>query len=214
MVEHPQRIQAFHLRNTALLPVKPPEIHPFFFIGMVRIFKIGGKECRIRNFKRHRLFPGYILPQFLCHSLIHFLMRADSVCRMHIQCNSHTTLMQAVHKSLRIREKLPVPCIACPAGSIFGIDIYQMPVHINDCNCKRDSLFIETVHQLQITRFGIFIVTAPPVPQCEPGQHGGFTAKIIKILQTFQIVQPVTPEINILNSFFAGCNPSFLGKNK
>ena len=53
---------------------------------------------------------------------------------------------------------------------------------------------------------------------CELG-HGlvsteGFTAKIIKILQTFQIVQPVTPEINILNSFFAGCNPSFLGKNK
>ena len=214
MVQHPQRIQSFHFGDAALLPVKPPEIHTLFLIGMMGILEISRKKCRIRYFKGNRFFPGNILSQLSGHSLIHFLMSPDTIRRMHIQRNPHSSLMEVIHKPFRIREKFFIPCIAGPAGAIFRIDIHQMPVHIDNGNGKRNPFLIKTVHQLQIAFLGIFIITAPPVAQSIPGKHGCLAAKIIKILQTFQKVQAISPEINILYPLFPGTYPAFLGQDQ
>ena len=105
----------------------------------------------------------------------------DAVRRMHVQRDFHAPRVKLIHEPLRIREEIRIPGIARPARSVFGIDMNQMPVHIHHCHGKGDPFLIKPVHQLQIALFGIFIITAPPVPQRITGKHGRFAAQMIKI---------------------------------
>ena len=210
MVQHPERIQPLHFGDAALLPVDPPEIHAPLFIGMMDVFKIGGKEGGIRDFKGDRLFFGNILSQLLRHGLIHFLKSAHAVRRMHVQRDLHAPLMKRIHEPLRIREEIRIPGIARPARSVFGIDMDQMPVHVNHRHGKGDPFLVKPVHQLQIALFGIFIITAPPVPQRITGKHGRFAAQMIKISQAAQIVRAVSPEIKVLHALLSRLHPAVL----
>ena len=137
-------------------------------------------------------------------------MSTYPIRRMHVQRDFHSALMQAVHKPLRVREKVRIPGISRPARSIFGIDMNQMPVHVHHCYGKGNPFLVEPPHQFQIAFLGIFIIAAPPVAQSKPGKHGRLSAQIVKILQAAIKIRPISPEIKILNSLFPRLHPAVL----
>ena len=90
---------------------------------------------------------------FLCHINIHFFTALHTIRRVYVQGSMHSSVMELSKKALRIREKLFVPGISCPAASVFRVHINLMPVHIYYCYREWDILFIEFVHQLHIAFF-------------------------------------------------------------
>ena len=150
MVHDPQRIQPFHLTAASLLPVNPPEIHSLFLSGMMKIGKICLHKFRAGRVAVDRIFFFGIHPQMGGDSFIHFLMGPDPVGRMYIQGYPHSPVMKLPKKTGRFRKILPVPRIAGPSTSIPGINIHQMPVHIDYCHRKGNILLIKPIHQLQI----------------------------------------------------------------
>ena len=117
--------------------------------------------------------------------------------------------MQVVGKTLWIREEVLVPCVTCPACSIFLVDLSQMPIHVNYTNGKWNILFLEAVHQLEIRFLRIFIVAAPPVAECILWKDRGCTSQLIIIFQAAQIVGTVSKVIQILCvNVFSSFNPT------
>ena len=127
---------------------------------------------------------------------------------MDVQCDMQVPVVKPFHKTFRIGEEFPVPCISCPAASVFWIDVYQMPVHIDNSNRERKVLVFKAIHQFLVRFFGVFIVTAPPVPECVARNHRTLSAQAGKVPERLQIVMPVSPEIDVDASFAPGLNPS------
>ena len=126
---------------------------------------------------------------------------------MDVQRDMQVAVVKPFHKTFRIGEEFPVPCIACPAASVFGVDVYQMPVHIDNRYRERKALIFKAFHQFLISFFCIFIVTAPPVSECVARNHGTLSAQAGKVSERLQIVMPVSPEIDVDASFAPGLNP-------
>ena len=182
MIKDPQRIQTFYLTVSSLLPVDPPEVHTFFFTGVMKIFEVRFHKLRISRITAHGILCLIIHAHGFCHLHIHFLMSPHTISRMHIQCRAHASVMETLQKALRIREKFLIPGVTGPATAIFLVNIHQMPVHINDSYSKRNIFFIEPVHQSHIAFFCILIITAPPVAQSKSRKHWCFSHQVIQIL--------------------------------
>ena len=84
MIKDPQRIQTFYLTVSSLLPVDPPEVHAFFFTGVMKIFEVRFHKLRVSRITAHRILCLVIHAHGFCHFYIHFLMSLNTVCRMHI----------------------------------------------------------------------------------------------------------------------------------
>ena len=214
VVQHPERIQSFHLRSDTLLPVNPPEINAFLFSRVMQISKICLHELLIRHIKLDWQLLFTIDPQSLCHRFIHLLIGPHTVRRMNVQRHMHSLFMKPSQKSLRIRKKLLIPCITSPAGSVFLINIHQMPVHINDRHRQRHILRLETFHQLSIRLFRIFMIAAPPVPQRIPWHHRRSPTQSVEILNTGQIIRSIPPEVQINYRMFPGFHPAIFPDHK
>lgn len=79
---------------------------------------------------------------------------------------SLSMFVQPVHKFRRIGEKLLIPGISCPSASIYRRYIlYQMPVHIYNCNRKRHFFFLKTLYQFFVLCLCVFVISAPPVSE-------------------------------------------------
>ena len=209
MVQHPQRIQSRHFGNSSLLPVKPPEIHAFFFQRMMQFFQIHFHEMWICRIKLYRDLTFRIDSHLFSHTRIQLLVCTDSIGRMHIQCNLHIVLMQPGHKSFWIREEVFVPGISCPAASVFRIYIVNnMPVHINNSYRERQFFVFKTFYQFFIFILCVTMITAPPVTKCISWQQRLFSTQIIEIFQTFQITMSISEEIQILAISLSRTYPS------
>ena len=214
VVQHPEGVKPLHLGVGSLLPVKPPEIHALILHGMMNLLEINLQEFRIRNIKVHRLFLFLVYPHGLRHLGITVLKSPHSVCRMDIQRGVHGPVVELLQKARRIREHFPVPGITCPPTSVLGVNIHQMPIHVNHRHRKRNPLPVKALHQLYVGFFRIFIISAPPVSKDKPGQHGGFAAQEIKIFQRLPVTEAVSKEINVLSRSFSGRYPSVLSKEQ
>ena len=163
VVQHPEGIQSFYLAESSGLPVQPPEIDSLLFHRMENMLKACFQEFWICRIKVYRLFLLPIDSHFFCHCPVLFLMGPDTVCRMDIQSHPLIPVMKPLKKLLRIRKQVPVPGIAGPAASVLGINVYQVPVHIDNSHRKRNLLLFKSVHQFFVGFFCIFIISAPPV---------------------------------------------------
>ena len=210
VVQHPQRIQSFHFADSTGLPVYPPEVHALFLLWMEDVTEAGFEKIRIGDIEYDRLFGLWINSQCLSHLRIHFFVCADSVSRMNVQGNMHIPVVEPFHKAFRIREEVTVPCVAGPSAAVFWIDIHQMPVHINDCNGKRKVFFFKLFHQLFVGFFCIFIVAAPPVPECIAGDHGAFPAQMTEVFECLLVIMTVCPEVDVDASAPPGFHPSIV----
>jgi hypothetical protein len=47
MVKHPHGVHTFFSRESALLPIDPPEINTFIFEWVMDLLKVGFEECSI-----------------------------------------------------------------------------------------------------------------------------------------------------------------------
>ena len=182
MVQHPERIQPLHLTDPSGLPVQPPEIHALLFHRPVDVLKAGFQEFWVRRVKIYRLFIFPVCAHFFSYRPVRFLMGPDTVRRMDVQRHPHIPVMEPLKKLLRIRKQIPVPGVTGPAAAVLWINVYQMPVHINDSHGKRDLFLFKTLHQSFIGRLCIFVIPAPPVAQGISGNHRDFPGKMIKVL--------------------------------
>ncbi|MNI51417.1 hypothetical protein D3C73_1061450 [compost metagenome] len=130
VVQHPERVEARYLSDTALLPVDPPEVHSLRFQRVMQELEIRLEKGRIGYIELHRIALFRVQPQLGGNRLIRFLEGPDTVCRMDIQRNMQPAFMQPGKKSWRVREEFPVPGVPRPAAAVLRIDIDQMPVHI------------------------------------------------------------------------------------
>ena len=166
VVQHPERIQSRNLGYSSLLPVKPPEVYSLFFHRMMQFLKICLNEFRICHIKKYRFLTCRSNSHLLCNSRIGFFISTHSICRMYVQCDLISMFVQPVHKFRRIWEKLLIPGISCPSASIYRRYIlYQMPVHIYNCNRKRHFFFLKTLYQFFVLCLCVFVISAPPVSE-------------------------------------------------
>ena len=89
-----------------------------------------------------------------------------------------------------------------------------MPVHVDYRNAEGNPLLGEPLHQSLVALLRVLEIAAPPVPQGKPGEHGGFPAQIVKILQALAVVMSIAPEINILYSLSPRLHPAVTGEDK
>ena len=122
--------------------------------------------------------------------------------------------MEPFQEAFRIREEISVPGIAGPAASVFGINVYQMPVHIDHCHGKGDLLLFKTLHQLFVSFLCIFIIPAPPVSKSISGNHRAFSAEIIEVFKSLFVVMSVAPEIQVFLLSFSWFDPSVFSEEK
>ena len=132
---------------------------------------------------------------------------------VYIQGHLHAAAVQLLQQCGRVGEKLPVPGVACPAAAVLGVDVHQVPVHVDDPHGEGDVFLLEAVHQLQIAVLSIAVVTAPPVAQSKAGQHGGRAAQMVKVLKSLGIVVSIAPEVQVLDALFSGLQPAVLQQN-
>jgi len=55
MVQHPQRVDPFLLREWTLLPIHPPKVDPLIFEGMVEEFEVVFQKLFAGRLKGYRL---------------------------------------------------------------------------------------------------------------------------------------------------------------
>ncbi len=180
----------------------------------MQVCKICLHEFFIRHIKLHRHLFFHINAQSPGHRLIHLLIGPHAVRRMDIQRHMHPLLMKPSQEPLRIREELLIPGIAGPAGSVFLINIHQMPVHVNHRHRQRHVLRPEALHQLPIGLLRIFMITAPPIPQRIPRHHRRRPAQPVEILNAGQIIRPISPEVQIDLRMLPDFHPAILSDHQ
>ena len=62
-----------------------------------------------------------------------------------------------------VGEELLIPCVPGPTGSVLGINIRQVPVHVEHSDCKRDALGVKSIHKFEIFIRRVWIISAPPI---------------------------------------------------
>ena len=197
VVEHPQRVKPRDPGHPSLLPVQPPKIHSLFFIGVVEILEIGVHKCPVGKVKGNGLFLFPVPAQGFGHLLIRLLKPSHPVCRVYIQAHLQPMVMEPPHKTFRIRKKLPVPGIACPPVPILGVNIHQMPVHIDHRHRQGDPFLFKAPHQVFIFLLCIFMVPAPPVAKHKPGKQGRMPAEMVEIPQALFVSMPIAKKVKV-----------------
>ena len=133
---------------------------------------------------------------------------------MKIECDVHSLIVEPLHEAFRIREIVPVPCIAGPAASVLRVNVCQMPVHINDRHGEGDIFLMETVYQFFISLFRVFVKAAPPVAERVAGDHRHFAAQPAEIAQRSPVIMAVCPEVDVDDIFAPGLYPAVIAQNK
>ena len=154
-------------------------------------------------------FPG-ILPCFLRHPHVFLLKSPDPIPGMEVKRHRQAAAVELPQEPFMVREQAGIPRIACPAGTVHRIDIHKMPVHIDDCRCKRHAFLFKTVHQLKIAVLGIPVKTAPPVAERIPRQQGDRAGQPAEILYSFNITMPISEEIYVSFPVAARHDPCFI----
>lgn len=106
--------------------------------------------------------------------------------------------MEPPGKPLRVREKLPVPGVARPAGAQGWVDVHQMPVHVHHGHGERQVLGGKSLHQRQVFSLGIAAKAAPPATQSVAWQQRLGPAEAVKIRHPGLKVPVVAEEIEVL----------------
>ena len=197
VIEHPQRIKARHLRDTALLPVKPPEIDAILFIRMINVSESCLYIRRIRDVEGNRLLRIRIASKRLRHLPVHHLVAAHPIRRMNIERRLQTVRMKPGKKFPVVREKILVPGVAGPAAAVFRVDIDKMPVHVNNRDGQRNPVSLKMLNQVFILLLRVLVIPAPPVSECKSWNQRLMSRQMIVICKSLAVIVPIAEEIQI-----------------
>ena len=120
---------------------------------------------------------------------------------------------------MRVREKVAIPRIACPAdsavlgrfqtapvGGVFAArgDAFLfvevrgiVPVGVKRCNRERDVRCGKAIHQMQVLPVGVGVVATPPVSEGEAGEHRRQSRQAVKRENRRAVVVPVGKDIAV-----------------
>ena len=153
VVQRHQRVQPGHIAFFALLPVQPPKVHAFFFIGLVEHIKVGVPKGIVAAPERNILLGFRVQPHRLSHGRVRILKGAHSVRRVQVDGGVQPHLVQILQKGLVVREQFRIPGIACPAvfalivGAKAFVGVRPVPVHIHGGYRQRHIFRRKTLHQ-------------------------------------------------------------------
>ena len=90
---------------------------------------------------------------------------------MDVQRDAKAVVVQPLQEFPRVGEELAVPGVARPPAAVPGIDVHQMPVHVEHADGERDALAANRSTSVAVLGVGVGVVPAPPVAEGEPRQH-------------------------------------------
>ena len=196
LIEHPEGIQSGNRAGVSLLPVDPPEIHPFFFQRMMQALQIGPQERFIRRVKIHALLFRSVPAQRPADVFVGRFVGLNAPGGMQIQRHMHAPVVQRPQETGRVGEQLPVPGVARPSAAIGHVG--QVPVHVDHRDRQGNVLCGKLFHQRQIAMLGVAEKAAPPVAQRPAGQQRGGAGQAVKIPQAGSVIMTIAKKVQIL----------------
>ena len=211
VVERPKRVKALDFCVLLLLPIDPPEIHTFFFVGTVENVEVGVNKFRVGNVKRDAFFALWVNPHKAGKILVLILKRAYTLRRVQVDGDLKVIIMQPREQRFVVREKLCIPAVAGPALTLKCLckisvwqdsiaaeeriffsealdNVYPVPVHVNGCHRDGNIPLQEFFHQVDVFLLAVGLVSAPPVAKAEPRDKGDCTAQLEKVLQAAAVI--------------------------
>ena len=168
VIQSPERVKALDFGLTTLLPVDPPEIHTFLFIGVVEALEIGLNEFWICNVKFNRIAGSRVDPHCLGHRFVTILKAAHAACGMDVERCVEILFLEPAKEGAIIWEQLCIPAVARPSAVGHGVKpsihwgrmggtprgsfaktafhICPMPIHIDGCHSDRDFFINKALH--------------------------------------------------------------------
>ena len=211
VVERPERVKPLDFCVLLLLPIDPPEIHTFFFVGTVENVEVGIHKFRVGNVKRDAFFALWVNPHKAGKILVLILKRAYTLRRVEVDGDLKVIIMQPREQRFVVREKLCIPAVAGPALTLKCLckisvwqdsiaaeeriffsealdNVYPVPVHVNGCHRDGNIPLQEFFHQVDVFLLAVGLVSAPPVAKAEPRDEGDCTAQLEKVLQAAAVI--------------------------
>ena len=105
--------------------------------------------------------------------------------------------MQPGEKFSRVGEEVAVPGIAGPAAAVLGVDVHQVPVHVDDRHREGNVLGGKAPDEGLVLGLVVAVEAAPPVAQGVAGQHGGRAGQAVEVPQAVLIVVAVAEEVQV-----------------
>ena len=195
VVEKPKRIEIFHLRLRALLPVNPPKINAHLFVRMVQNIEVRVAEFLVGEVKFERALRLRVYAERAAHFGVLFLEIANAVAGVQVHRDRKIATFEVLQKSLGIGEQFLFKRISRPPCAlkrfVFGVlwhVVYDVPVHIYRGDGERHVLLLEFVHKFEILFVGVGVIARPPVAENVFGKNGRESRKRIKLFESAEVV--------------------------
>ncbi|OIQ88932.1 hypothetical protein GALL_291630 [mine drainage metagenome] len=170
--------------------------------------EVRGEELTVGHVERDRLTRRGVPPERRRHGRVGVLVGPHAVGRVHVERHPEAVLVQPREQRLGLGEELPVPRVAGPAAAVGGVDVDDVPVHVDDAHRERDAPLPEPRHEPDVLVGRVRVVAAPPVAEGPPRQHGRPSGDGVERLQRRGVVVPVREDVEVLTVARARCDPA------
>ncbi len=160
--------------------------------------EIGLEERAVGDVERDRVALRRVPAEGGGHRLVRLLVRADPVGGVDVEGDPQAVLVEPREELRGVGEQVAVPGVARPPAPELGVDVDDVPVHVDDAHRERHALRLEALDQRLVRRRRVRVVPAPPVAEREPWEQRLGPGDGVERAQRLGVVGPVREHVQVL----------------